>query len=184
MGIPSLFWIVINPTEASAGACHTAHAESSVVAQQNRQWTAVKQSILALRHFHYKAEGIDLNARARVSNREDAWNYRVRARQHHRRRRIHQDRRSGRHLAPDIFIGLEGIFLGSINFKNQNTATPRDIFGVAPWWLINSTLGCKVTKEFTVRLIVDNVFDTSSTQRVMSRVGAKRLPPSALVEVA
>jgi outer membrane cobalamin receptor len=50
-------------------------------------------------------------------------------------------------------------FIGGINFNNQNTPTTQDYLSVAPWWLINSTISYNVSKQFTVRLIVDNVFD-------------------------
>jgi len=53
----------------------------------------------------------------------------------------------------------QGIFIGPANFNNQNTTTSQDILGVGSWWLINSTLGLKVTPSFDVRLIVDNVFN-------------------------
>jgi iron complex outermembrane recepter protein len=51
------------------------------------------------------------------------------------------------------------VFIGPANFSNQNTATSQDIFGVGSWWVINSTLGMKVTPAFQVRFIVDNVFN-------------------------
>ncbi len=53
----------------------------------------------------------------------------------------------------------QGIFIGGINFNNQNTSTSQDILSVAPWWLVNTTISYNVSKEFTVRLIVDNVTD-------------------------
>jgi outer membrane receptor protein involved in Fe transport len=53
----------------------------------------------------------------------------------------------------------QGIFIGGINFNNMNTPTSQDYLSVAPWWLINSTISYNVSKTFTVRLIVDNVFD-------------------------
>ena len=52
-----------------------------------------------------------------------------------------------------------GIFIGSSNFNNQNTAASQNILGVAPWWVINSTLGLDLDHNVKVRLIVDNVFD-------------------------
>ena len=45
-----------------------------------------------------------------------------------------------------------------MNFNNQNTSTSQDILRVNPWWLINSTISYDVLKDFSVRLIVDNVF--------------------------
>jgi iron complex outermembrane recepter protein len=53
----------------------------------------------------------------------------------------------------------QGIFVGSARFENSDTPTSKDILGVNPWWLINSTIGYDVSKTFKVRLIVDNVFD-------------------------
>jgi iron complex outermembrane receptor protein len=53
----------------------------------------------------------------------------------------------------------QGIFVGSARFENNDTPTSKDILGVNPWWLINSTIGYDVSKTFKVRLIVDNVFD-------------------------
>jgi hypothetical protein len=53
----------------------------------------------------------------------------------------------------------QGIFIGPAVFNNQNTPTSQDVLGVGAWWLINSTLGLKVTPAFQVRLIVDNVFN-------------------------
>jgi outer membrane receptor protein involved in Fe transport len=53
----------------------------------------------------------------------------------------------------------QGVFLGRINFNNQNTPTTQDYSSLAPWWVINTTLSYDVTKNFVARLIVDNVFD-------------------------
>ncbi|MEP6546561.1 MAG: TonB-dependent receptor [Gammaproteobacteria bacterium] len=53
----------------------------------------------------------------------------------------------------------QSIFIGPINFNNMNTPTTQDYAGVGAWWLFNSTVSYRVTKDFTVRLIVDNVFD-------------------------
>jgi iron complex outermembrane recepter protein len=53
----------------------------------------------------------------------------------------------------------EGIFIGPANFNNQNTDTSQNILSVGSWWLIDSTLGMKVTPAFEVRLIVDDVFN-------------------------
>jgi len=53
----------------------------------------------------------------------------------------------------------QGIFTGPAQFSNQNTPTSQNILGVGSWWLINSTIGMKVTPAFQVRLIVDNVFN-------------------------
>ena len=50
-------------------------------------------------------------------------------------------------------------YYSGLNFSNQNTLTSQDILRVKPWWLINSTISYDVAKSFTVRLIVDNVFD-------------------------
>jgi iron complex outermembrane receptor protein len=53
----------------------------------------------------------------------------------------------------------QGIFIGPAQFSNQNTPTSQDILGVGAWWLINSTIGMKITPAFQVRFIVDNVFN-------------------------
>ncbi len=62
----------------------------------------------------------------------------------------------------------QGIFLGRINFDNQDTfssdPTPtnpntKNIESLAPWWVINSTVSYDISKNFVARLIVDNVFD-------------------------
>jgi iron complex outermembrane recepter protein len=53
----------------------------------------------------------------------------------------------------------QGIFVDSARFENNDTPTSKNILGVNPWWLINSTIGYDVSKTFKVRLIVDNVFD-------------------------
>jgi iron complex outermembrane receptor protein len=53
----------------------------------------------------------------------------------------------------------QGLFTGPAQFSNQNTSTSQNILGVGSWWLINSTIGMKVTPAFQVRLIVDNVFN-------------------------
>jgi iron complex outermembrane receptor protein len=50
-------------------------------------------------------------------------------------------------------------FIGSVNFNNQNTPTTQDISRVNPWWVFDSTISYTPIKNFTVRLIVDNVFD-------------------------
>ena len=50
-------------------------------------------------------------------------------------------------------------YYSGMNFNNQNTTTDINIFRVNPWWLINTTISYDVAKSFTVRLIVDNVFD-------------------------
>ena len=50
-------------------------------------------------------------------------------------------------------------YYSGMNFNNQNTSTDQDILRVNPWWLINTTISYDVAKSFTVRLIVDNVFD-------------------------
>ncbi len=50
-------------------------------------------------------------------------------------------------------------YYSGMNFNNQNTSTDQNILRVNPWWLINSTVSYTVAKSFTVRLIVDNVFD-------------------------
>ncbi len=54
---------------------------------------------------------------------------------------------------------MQGIFIGSSQFNNMDTSNTKNILGVAPWWVFNSTLGYDVTKSFNVQLIVDNVFN-------------------------
>jgi len=53
----------------------------------------------------------------------------------------------------------QGLFIGPMNFNNQNVTGDQDIMGVGRWWLINSTIGMKVTPALQVRFIVDNVFN-------------------------
>jgi iron complex outermembrane receptor protein len=53
----------------------------------------------------------------------------------------------------------QGLFIGPMNFNNQNVTGDQDIMGVGHWWLINSTIGMKVTPALQVRFIVDNVFN-------------------------
>ncbi len=53
----------------------------------------------------------------------------------------------------------QGIFVGGANFDNSLLPTSQDIFGVGNWWLINSTIGLQVNKQFKAQLIVDNVFN-------------------------
>lgn len=53
----------------------------------------------------------------------------------------------------------QGIFIGPMNFNNQNATGDQDIMGVGHWWLINSTIGMKFTPQLQARLIVDNVFN-------------------------
>jgi len=74
----------------------------------------------------------------------------------------------------------QGIFLGSINFNNQNTSTSQDILSVAPWWLINSTISYNVSKQFTVRLIVDNVFDKEPPFPALAGAQANFTPATTL----
>jgi iron complex outermembrane receptor protein len=50
-------------------------------------------------------------------------------------------------------------YISGMNFDNNDTATTKDVLRVNPWWLINSTLSYEVLKSFTVRLVVNNVFD-------------------------
>jgi iron complex outermembrane recepter protein len=71
-------------------------------------------------------------------------------------------------------------FLGAINFNNQNTATTQDYFGVGHWWLINSTLAYSPTKNFTARLIVDNVFNKEPPFPAMAGVQANFSVPTTL----
>ncbi len=63
------------------------------------------------------------------------------------------------YLNGPVSWNVQSIFVGSANFNNLNTSTQQDYLTVHPWWLINSTVGYNVTKDVTVRLIVDNVFN-------------------------
>jgi iron complex outermembrane recepter protein len=74
----------------------------------------------------------------------------------------------------------QGIFIGSINFNNQNTPTTQNYFGVSPWWLFNSTVGYNLTKQFTVRLIVDNVFDKLPPFPALAGSGGNFTPATSL----
>ena len=54
----------------------------------------------------------------------------------------------------------QGISVGSHQFQQpQHGNDRRTTLGSGPWWLINSTVGYDVSKNFKVRLIVDNVFN-------------------------
>jgi iron complex outermembrane receptor protein len=74
----------------------------------------------------------------------------------------------------------QGEFVGAINFNNQNTATTQDIWGVGHWWLINSTVAFNVSKSFTVRLIVDNVFDKEPPFPAIAGTGGNFAPATSL----
>ena len=71
-------------------------------------------------------------------------------------------------------------FIGSINFNNMNTATSQDYFGVGAWWLINSTISYSPTKNFTARLIVDNVFDKQPPFPALAGTGGNFLNATSL----
>ena len=71
-------------------------------------------------------------------------------------------------------------FLGAINFNNQNTATTQDYFGVGHWWLINSTIAFSPTKNFTARLIVDNVFNKEPPFPALAGAQANFTPATTL----
>jgi iron complex outermembrane receptor protein len=71
-------------------------------------------------------------------------------------------------------------FLGRINFNNQNTATTQDYFGVGSWWLINSTISYSPTKNFTARLIVDNVFNKEPPFPALAGAQANFTPATTL----
>jgi iron complex outermembrane receptor protein len=70
----------------------------------------------------------------------------------------------------------QGIFIGPANFNNQNTPTSQDILGVGAWWLINSTLGMKVTPAFEVRFIIDNVFNKQPPFPAIAGTGGNFAP--------
>jgi iron complex outermembrane receptor protein len=71
-------------------------------------------------------------------------------------------------------------YLGRINFNNQNTATTQDYFGVGSWWLINSTIAYSPTKNFTARLIVDNVFNKEPPFPALAGAQANFTPATTL----
>jgi iron complex outermembrane recepter protein len=70
----------------------------------------------------------------------------------------------------------QGIFIGPAQFSNQNTSTSQDILGVGAWWLINSTIGMKVTPAFQVRLIIDNVFNKQPPFPAIAGTGGNYAP--------
>jgi iron complex outermembrane recepter protein len=70
----------------------------------------------------------------------------------------------------------QGIFIGPAQFSNQNTPTSLNIPGVGAWWLINSTLGMKVTPAFQVRFIVDNVFNKQPPFPAIAGTGGNYAP--------
>jgi iron complex outermembrane receptor protein len=70
----------------------------------------------------------------------------------------------------------QGIFIGPAQFSNQNTPTSQDILGVGSWWLINSTLGMKVTPAFQVRFIIDNVFNKQPPFPAIAGTGGNYAP--------
>jgi iron complex outermembrane recepter protein len=67
-------------------------------------------------------------------------------------------------------------FIGPAQFSNQNTSTSQDILGVGAWWLINSTIGMKLTPAFQVRLIVDNVFNKQPPFPAIAGTGGNYAP--------
>jgi iron complex outermembrane receptor protein len=74
----------------------------------------------------------------------------------------------------------QGIFIGSSNFSNLNTQFSQDYLTVGRWWLINSTLGYDVSKNFKVRLIVDNVFDKEPPFPALAGTGGNFLNATSL----
>jgi iron complex outermembrane recepter protein len=70
----------------------------------------------------------------------------------------------------------QGIFIGPAQFSNQNTPTSQDILGVGAWWLINSTLGLKVTPALQFRFIVDNVFNKQPPFPAIAGTGGNYAP--------
>jgi len=67
-------------------------------------------------------------------------------------------------------------FIGPAQFSNQNTPTSQNILGVGAWWLINSTIGMKLTPAFQVRLIVDNVFNKQPPFPAIAGTGGNYAP--------
>jgi iron complex outermembrane recepter protein len=70
----------------------------------------------------------------------------------------------------------QGIFIGPAQFSNQNTPTSQNISGVGAWWLINSTLGMKITPAFQVRFIIDNVFNKQPPFPAIAGTGGNYAP--------
>jgi outer membrane receptor protein involved in Fe transport len=74
----------------------------------------------------------------------------------------------------------QGIFVGSANFSNLNTQFSQDYLTVDHWWLINSTLGYDVSKNFKVRMIIDNVFDKQPPFPALAGTGGNFLNATSL----
>jgi iron complex outermembrane receptor protein len=74
----------------------------------------------------------------------------------------------------------QGIFVGAVNFSNLNTQFSQDYLTVDRWWLINSTLGYDVSKNFKVRMIVDNVFDKQPPFPALAGTGGNFLNATSL----
>ena len=51
---------------------------------------------------------------------------------------------------------------------------------IGHWWVINSTVGYDVSKNFKVRLIVDNVFDREPPFPALSGTGGNFLNATSL----
>jgi iron complex outermembrane receptor protein len=71
-------------------------------------------------------------------------------------------------------------YIHSMNFNNQNTPTSQDILGVSRWWLINSTISFDFSKNFTMRLVVDNVFDKEPPFPALAGVQGNFAAPTSL----
>jgi iron complex outermembrane recepter protein len=65
----------------------------------------------------------------------------------------------------------QGLFIGGMNFNNQNSTGDQDIMTVGHWWLINSTIGMKFTPQFQARFIVDNVFNKQPPLNAIAGTG-------------
>jgi iron complex outermembrane recepter protein len=65
----------------------------------------------------------------------------------------------------------QGIFIGPMNFNNQNVTGDQDIMGIGHWWLINSTLAMKFTPNLQARFIVDNVFNKQPPLNAIAGTG-------------
>ena len=74
----------------------------------------------------------------------------------------------------------QGIFVGSMNFNNLNTEFSQNYLTVGHWWLINSTVGYDVAKNFKVRLIVDNVFNKEPPFPALAGTGGNFLNATSL----
>lgn len=81
----------------------------------------------------------------------------------------------------------QGQYIGPFNFDNQDCVscgtpptTSKDVMGVSHWWLINTTIGYEVTRQFQTRLIVNNVFNREPPYPGVQGVGGNFDSPTSL----